>query len=134
MEPVELSLASAARAWCANPSGDDRLLADALELWIAAVLATDPGCSLRGRWFDGLLFEACDVVAADQLFVSGSIWLLDSFDERLPFRATLLLSDRGLRSFELIVGRAQRDFLSRAIHRLADEPGDPHVFRFQRIA
>lgn len=107
---IETHVADSARAWREASRGDkaaargaaERQLADAVERWIAELLATDEAWPRRGRWFDGLVFQECRAEEGDRFLMSGYIWSIDQ--KQCPFQASLHLSTGGIEAFEVRFG------------------------------
>jgi hypothetical protein len=78
-------------------------LADAVEIWIAELLATDDRWPLRGRWFDGLAFDQCTRGDGHDLNLSGVVWRVDT-QGRVPVRASIRVGDGKIESYDVEVG------------------------------
>jgi hypothetical protein len=89
---LEAGVARAARALQAVPPTADtetnaaaeRALADSMEHWIAALLSTEKAWPLRGRWYDGLVFQERKASEGDEVAASGWIYRVDTH-EKCPF-------------------------------------------------
>jgi len=64
-----------------------RDFADALEMWLAALLAIHPQWTLSGRWFDGLLIDEC-AKTSSSISLLGRVVILSSQRE-LCFSTTI---------------------------------------------
>jgi len=78
-----------------------RDFADALEVWLAALLAVHPKWTLSGRWFDGLLIDACSK-GSSSISLRGRVFLLSSQRE-ICFSTTISTLAGHTSNFELEV-------------------------------
>ena len=87
-----------------DPGLDDeqarRRVEDALELWIAALLAVHPRWTLEGRWFDGLLLEG-DVLTDDGRSMRGFIYTIEA--QRKVWFSAIVSAAAGTLDFALEV-------------------------------
>jgi len=99
---AEHEVVAAARAWRGGTESVARHLADAIERWLAELLAMDSRWPLQGRWFDGLLFDRC-LVDGDRVDAIGCVIRVGT--QRVdPFFARLALRRDRIGAFEVGFG------------------------------